>query len=207
MMRGLRIAAMIMLVAAVATVGYAQTGAMTPDQMKMMGGQMKGMSDQMKGGKIAPDQMKMMGEHMQMMADRMKDGQMSPEQTKMMGDHMKMMNEQMKMMGDQMKKERSSAADGVLSGLNKLGDVRRVSEAEGCLGNRAECAQSTALVPREGTPKTNGQIGDATRSTSAKEPQSPEFYAPIRQTRTSLLKRLVPKSETRSPPAGAWMSQ
>ena len=98
-----RIVAVVMLVAATATAGYAQTGAMTADQMKMMSGHMKTMSDQMKGGKMTADQMKMMGEHMQMMADRMKDGQMSPEQMKMMGDHMKMMNEQMKMKGEQTK--------------------------------------------------------------------------------------------------------
>ncbi|HUP37422.1 MAG TPA: hypothetical protein VNC82_18485 [Candidatus Limnocylindria bacterium] len=55
---------MVMLVAAVATVGYAQTGAMTPDQMTMMSGQMKGMSDQMKGGKMTADQMKLMGGQM-----------------------------------------------------------------------------------------------------------------------------------------------
>jgi hypothetical protein len=97
------IVVMVMLVAAMATAGFAQTGAMTTDQMKMMSGHMKTMSDQMKGGKMTADQMKMMGEHMQMMADRMKDGQMAPEQMKMMGDHMKMMNERMKMSGDQMK--------------------------------------------------------------------------------------------------------
>ena len=72
MMRGLRISVIVMLVVTLATVGYAQTGAMTADQMKMM------------------------SEHMQMMADRMKDGQMSPEQMKMMGDHMTMMGDHMK---------------------------------------------------------------------------------------------------------------
>jgi len=60
-----------------ATTGYAQTGAMTPEQMKTM-------SDQMKGGKMTADQMKMMGEHMQMMADRMKEGRMTPDQMKKM---------------------------------------------------------------------------------------------------------------------------
>ena len=67
-----KIVVMVMLVAGMATAGYTQTGAMTADQMKMM------------------------GEHMQMMADRMKDGQMAPEQMKTMSDHMQMMNEQMK---------------------------------------------------------------------------------------------------------------
>jgi len=43
----------IMLVAAMATAGYGQTGAMTADQMKMMSGHMKTMSDQMKGGLAA----------------------------------------------------------------------------------------------------------------------------------------------------------
>src|SRR3990172_2509794 len=78
MMRRLgKIVAMVMLVAAMATAGYAQTGSMTAGQMKMM------------------------GEHMQTMADHMKDGhQMAPEQMKMMGDHMKMMNDHMKMSGD-----------------------------------------------------------------------------------------------------------
>jgi len=37
-----------MLVAAAATTSYAQTGAMTPEQMKMMSGQMKVMNDHMK---------------------------------------------------------------------------------------------------------------------------------------------------------------
>src|SRR3990172_2944134 len=102
MMRRLgKIVVMVMLVAAMATAGYAQTGAMTADQMKMMSGQMKTMSDQMKGGKMTAGQMTMMGEHMQMMADHMKDGhQMAPEHMQMMGDHMKMMNEHMRM-GDQ----------------------------------------------------------------------------------------------------------
>src|SRR6266508_153753 len=96
MIRVMRMTAMMMLVAAVATMGYAQTGAMTPEQMKAMSGHMKTMSDQMKGGKMTADQMKMMGEHMQMMADRMKDGQMTPDQMKMMNDHMTMMNDHMK---------------------------------------------------------------------------------------------------------------
>jgi hypothetical protein len=45
---------MVMLVAAVATVGYAQTGAMTADQMKMMGEHMQMMNEQMKmmGGQM-----------------------------------------------------------------------------------------------------------------------------------------------------------
>ena len=47
---------------ALATVGYAQGGAMPPEQMKMMSDHMKTMSDQMKGGKMTADQMKMMGE-------------------------------------------------------------------------------------------------------------------------------------------------
>jgi len=67
-----RILAMAMLVVAVATMGYAQSGAITPGQMKMM------------------------SEHMQMMAERMKDGQMTPDQMKTMSEHMKMMNEHMK---------------------------------------------------------------------------------------------------------------
>ena len=74
----MRIIVMVMLVVAVATMGYAQTGAMSPEQMKMMSGQMKTMSDQMKSGKMTADQTKMMAEHMQMMADRMKDGQRQP---------------------------------------------------------------------------------------------------------------------------------
>lgn len=91
MMRRLgRIIAMLILMAAMATAGPAQTGAITPDQMRMMG-------DQMKGGKMTPDQMKMMGEHMQMMADRMKSGQMTADETKMMREHMKMLGEHMKM--------------------------------------------------------------------------------------------------------------
>ena len=96
MIQAIRIMATVMLVVAVATMGYAQGGAMTPEQMKMMSGQMKTMSDEMKGGKMTADQMKMMAEHMQMMADRMKDGQMTPEQMKMMGEHMTMMKEHMK---------------------------------------------------------------------------------------------------------------
>ena len=64
MMHLMRIVAEGVLVVAVATTGYAQTGAMTPEQMKMMSGQMKTMSDQMKGGKMTADQMKMMAEHM-----------------------------------------------------------------------------------------------------------------------------------------------
>src|SRR3989337_322408 len=67
-----KIVVMVMLMVAVATMGYAQTGAMTPEQMKMMSGQMKTMSDQMKGGRMTADQMKMMGEHMQMMDEHMK---------------------------------------------------------------------------------------------------------------------------------------
>ena len=55
-----RIVVMGMLMVALATMGYAQTGAMTPEQMKMMSGQMKRMSDQMKSGKMTADQMKMM---------------------------------------------------------------------------------------------------------------------------------------------------
>ena len=55
MMQVMRIMAMVMLVVAVATMGYAQTGAMTPEQMKMMSGQMKMMGDQMKGGKMTAD--------------------------------------------------------------------------------------------------------------------------------------------------------
>jgi len=103
-MRGLRIAVPVVLfMACVATVGYAQSAGMTPDQMKAMSGQMKMMSDHMKSGKMTPEQMKMMGEHMQMMADRMKDGQMSPDQMKMMNEHMKTMSEHMKTMGGQMK--------------------------------------------------------------------------------------------------------
>ena len=90
------IVVMVMLVGAMATAGCAQTGAMPDDQMKMMGGDMKTMSDQMMGGKMTAGQMRMMGEHMQMMADHMKDGQMAPDHVKLMGDHMKMMNEQMK---------------------------------------------------------------------------------------------------------------
>ena len=104
-MRGFRTATMALLMTGMATMAYAQTGAMTPEQMKMMSGEMKTMSDRMKGGKMTPEQMKMMGEHMQMMADRMKEGQMSPEQMKMMSDHMKMMNEQMKTMGAQKDKK------------------------------------------------------------------------------------------------------
>ena len=96
MIQVMRIIVTVMLVVAVATMGYAQTGAMTPEHMKMMNGQMKTMSDQMKSGKMTADQMKMMAEHMQMMADRMKDGRMTPDQMKMMDDHMKMMNEHMK---------------------------------------------------------------------------------------------------------------
>ena len=64
MMQVMRMMAGAMLVVAVATTGYAQSGAMTPEQMKMMSDQMKTMSDQMKGGKMAPDQMKTMGQHM-----------------------------------------------------------------------------------------------------------------------------------------------
>src|SRR6266508_3084016 len=79
MIRVMRMTAMMMLVAAVAKRGYAQTGAMTPEQMKAMSAHMK-----------------TMGEHMQMMADRMKDGQMTPDQMKMMNDHMTMMNDHMK---------------------------------------------------------------------------------------------------------------
>ena len=96
MIQAMRIMAIVMLVVAVATMGYAQGGAMSPEDMKMMSGQMKTMSDQMKGGKMTADQMKMMAEHMQMMADRMKDGQMTPEQMKMMSEHMKMMDDHMK---------------------------------------------------------------------------------------------------------------
>jgi hypothetical protein len=51
MMHLMRIVAVGVLVVAVATTGYAQTGAMTPEQMKMM-------SDQMKGGKMTADHMK-----------------------------------------------------------------------------------------------------------------------------------------------------
>jgi len=60
MMQAMRAVGMAVLMVAVATMGYAQTGAMTPEQMKMMSGQMKTMSDQMKGGKMTADQMKMM---------------------------------------------------------------------------------------------------------------------------------------------------
>src|SRR3972149_5538532 len=88
-MQVMRMMAVVMFVVAVATTGYAQSGAMAPEQMKMMSDQMKTMSDQMKGGKMAPDQMKVMGEHMQMMADRMKDGQMTPDQMKTMSEHKK----------------------------------------------------------------------------------------------------------------------
>jgi hypothetical protein len=45
-----KIVVMVMLVAAMATAGYAQTGAMTADQMKMMSGHMKTMNEQMKMG-------------------------------------------------------------------------------------------------------------------------------------------------------------
>ncbi len=55
MMHLMRIVAVVVLVVALATMGYAQTGAMTPEQMKMMSGQMKTMSDQMKGGKMTAD--------------------------------------------------------------------------------------------------------------------------------------------------------
>jgi hypothetical protein len=55
MTRFARILAVMMLVAAMATTGHAQSGAMSPDQMKMMS-----------------DPMKMMGEHMQMMREPMK---------------------------------------------------------------------------------------------------------------------------------------
>ena len=51
MMHAMRIMVTVMLVVAVATMGYAQSGAMTPEQMKMM-------SDQMKGGKMTADHMK-----------------------------------------------------------------------------------------------------------------------------------------------------
>ena len=81
MMRMMRILAVVTLVIAMATMGYAQGGAMTPEQTKMM-------SDQMKSGKMTADQMKMMAEHMQMMADRMKDGQMTPDQMKKMNENM-----------------------------------------------------------------------------------------------------------------------
>jgi hypothetical protein len=96
MMQLARIAATIILVGAIATTGYSQPGAMTPEQMKTMG-------DQMRSGKMTQDQMKMMGEHMQMMADRMKSGQMTADEMKMMNEHMKMMREQMKMGGQQTK--------------------------------------------------------------------------------------------------------
>jgi hypothetical protein len=56
-----QIVATIILIGAIATTGYSQPGAMTPDQMKTMADQMKAMSDQMRRGKMAPDQMKMMG--------------------------------------------------------------------------------------------------------------------------------------------------
>ena len=91
-----RILAVMMLIAAIAATGYAQGGAMGPDQMKMMGDHMRMMTDQMKAGKMTPDQMKMMGEHMQMMADRMKGGQMTPDEMKTMREHMQMMQEHMK---------------------------------------------------------------------------------------------------------------
>jgi hypothetical protein len=42
MMHAMRIMVMVMLVVAVATMGYAQTGAMTPEQMKMMNDHMQG---------------------------------------------------------------------------------------------------------------------------------------------------------------------
>jgi len=41
-MRAVRIVGMVVLVVAVATMGYAQTGAMTPEHMKMMNDHMKG---------------------------------------------------------------------------------------------------------------------------------------------------------------------
>ena len=50
-MRRLRMVAMVLLMACVATAGYAQTGGMTPDQMKAMSGQMKMMSDHMKAAR------------------------------------------------------------------------------------------------------------------------------------------------------------
>jgi len=95
-MQAMRIVGMVVLVVGVATMGHAQTGAMAPEHMKMMSGQMKTMSEQMRGGKMTADQMKMMAEHMQMMADRMKEGQMTPDQMKMMNEHMKMMDDHMK---------------------------------------------------------------------------------------------------------------
>ena len=91
-----RIISVTMLVTAIGTTGYAQSGAMNPDQMRMMGDHMRMMSDQMKGGKMSPERMKMMSEHMQMMADRMKNGQMTADEMKVMREHMGMMREQMK---------------------------------------------------------------------------------------------------------------
>src|SRR3972149_4697446 len=70
MVQVMRMIAVVMLVVAVATTGYAQSGAMAPEQMKMMSGQMKTMSDQMKGGKMTPDQMGMMGGRRQVMGGR-----------------------------------------------------------------------------------------------------------------------------------------
>jgi len=67
-----KIVVMVMLVAAMATAGCAQTGAKPDDHMKMMSDHMKTMSDQMKGGKMTAGQMTMMGEHMKMMGDQMK---------------------------------------------------------------------------------------------------------------------------------------
>ena len=96
MRQAMRIIVMGMFLVALVTMGYAQGGTMTPEQMKMMSDHMRTMSDQMKGGKMPADQMKMMAEHMQMMADRMKDGRMAPDQMKMMNDHMKMMKGGMK---------------------------------------------------------------------------------------------------------------
>ena len=91
-----KIVGLVMLVAAMATAGCAQTGARPDDRMKMMSSHMQTMSAQMKGGPMTAGQMTMMGEHMQMMADHMKDGQMAPEHMKMMSEHMKMSGEQMK---------------------------------------------------------------------------------------------------------------
>ena len=49
MMQMLRILAVEMLVVALATTGYAQSAAMTPEQTKMMSDQMKTMSDVLRG--------------------------------------------------------------------------------------------------------------------------------------------------------------